>query len=553
MFRLSYRQPVPFARQALALQAAVLIVVVGVGFALVGWLLDDELTAQYGQRALAVAHTVAADPVVVEAAAQNDPAQVLPARAMAAQTRSGALFVVITNAEGIRLAHPIPERIHELVSTDPSAVLSGHDTINVERGTLGLSARGKTPLRQPDGTIVGEVSVGFRAADIRGYVWRELGLAALFAGGALLLGIAGSALLTRRLKRLTLGLEPHELAELVQEREAVLHGISEGVLAVDTGGRVSVCNGEAARLLGVRPAPGDPVDRLALPPSLGAVVTGQDTADNLITVAGDRVLVANYRAVRRDDRDLGGVLTLRDRTDLENITRELDSVRTLSTALRAQRHEFANRLHVLSGLLQNGHRSEALEFLHAVSDTAVTSAGPALDDAYLQAFVGAKTAEAAEKDVRLALADTSWVGTRVTAPVEVTTVLGILVDNALEAARRGHRRPAWVDLALLEDADTLHISVVDSGDGVPAELADRIFVAGVSTRDGDGGGLGLALARQAARRLSGDVRLAVAAGETHGAVFEARLPGALGPAGAPLARAGGGTTGVYKAGESVVR
>ncbi len=151
-------------------------------------------------------------------------------------------------------------------------------------------------------------------------------------------------------------------------------------------------------------------------------------------------------------------------------------------------------------------------------------------DPYLQAFVGAKTAEAAEKDVRLALADTSWVGTRVTTPVEVTTVLGVLVDNALDAARRGARRPAWVDLALLEDADTLHISVVDSGDGVPADLGDRIFDAGVSTRDGDGRGLGLALARQAARRLGGDVRLAAASGDGHGAVFEARLPGALSPA-----------------------
>jgi two-component system, CitB family, sensor kinase len=527
MFRLRYASPMPFARQVLALQAAVLIVVVGFGFALVGWLFDNELTQQYGARALAVAHTVAADPAIGEAAAIDDPGRALPGRAEAARAASGALFVVITNRDGIRLAHPNPKRIHELVSTDPSAVLNGHDTINVERGTLGLSARGKTPLRDAHGGIVGEVSVGFDVTEIRGYVVKELGLAAVFAGGALLLGIAGSVLLTRRLKRLTLGLEPHELAELVQEREAVLHGVSEGVLAVDAAGRVSVCNTEARRLLGVRPSPGDAVAALALPPSLHTALGDREAADNLITVAGDRVLIANYRTVRRDGRDLGGVLTLRDRTDLENITRELDSVRTLSTALRAQRHEFANRLHVLSGLLRNGHRSEALEFLHAVSDTAVPATGPAVSDPYLQAFVSAKTAEAAEKGARLALADTSWVGTRVTAPVEVTTVLGILVDNALDAAWRGARRPAWVDLALLEDAGTLHISVVDSGDGVAAALGDRIFVAGVSTRDGEGRGLGLALARQAARRLGGDVRLAVPAGEEHGAVFEARLPATL--------------------------
>ncbi|WP_433042768.1 ATP-binding protein [Dactylosporangium sp. CS-033363] len=530
MFRLRYT---PFARQALALQAAVLVVVVGVGFALVSWLFDDEMTQQYGTRALAVAHTLAADPAIAAAAAADDPQHVLPARAEAAKAASGALFVVITNRLGIRLAHPNPDRIHEPVSTDPSEVLAGHDTINVEQGTLGLSARGKTPLRDASGAIVGEVSVGFRIEDIRGHVTSELAVAALFAGGALALGFVGSVLLSRRLKRLTLGLEPHELAELVQEREAVLHGISEGVLAVDADGRVTVCNGEAARLLGV-PVAGTGGTIAALPASLREAVEQRAPVDNVITVAGDRVLVANYRAVRRDERDLGGVLTLRDRTDLETITRELESVRTLSTALRAQRHEFANRLHVLSGLLHNGHGAEALEFLHAVSDTAAPAGGRAVDDPYLQAFVDAKTAEAAEKDVRLTLADTTWVGTRVTAPVEVTTVLGILVDNALEAARRGARRPAWVDLALLEDGTTLHISVVDSGDGVPDGLTGRIFDSGVSTNGEDGRGLGLALARQAARRLDGDVRLAAPGHDGHGAVFEARLPGALQPAREPV-------------------
>jgi two-component system CitB family sensor kinase len=522
------RRPVPFAWQVLGLQVGLLAVVLGVGCGLIGWLFDQELTEQYGSRALAVAHTVAADPVVAEAAAAEDPQGILPGRAESARAASGALFVVITDRHGLRLAHPKPELLHEPVSTDPTAVLNGHDTINVERGTLGLSARGKTPLRDADGTIVGEVSVGFQASKIKAYVWQQLGLAALVAGCALLLGIAGSALLSRRLKRLTLGLEPHELAELVQEREAVLRGISEGVLAVDAAGLVSVCNSEAARLLGVDAQPGSPVSGLGLPPGLHSILE-RGEADNVITVAGDRVLVVNYRGVRRDGRDLGGVLTLRDRTDLENITRELESVRTLSNALRASRHEFANRLHVLSGLLQNDHRDEALEYLHAVAGGQMAAAGAAdqLDDPYLQAFVAAKTAEAAERDVRLTLADTSWVGTRVTAPVEVTTVLGILVDNALEAARHGARRPAWVELALLSDADALHVSVADSGEGVGDDVRPEIFTAGVSTRAGPGRGLGLPLARQAARKLGGDVRLTAGRGDGHGAVFEASLPHAL--------------------------
>jgi two-component system CitB family sensor kinase len=518
---------IPFARQALLLQIGVVTLVVGVGFTLVGWLLDRELTRQYQQRALAVAQSVASDRSIADAATRDDPDGVVARRAEEVRSASHALFVVVTNRSGIRLSHPTPSEIGRPVSTDPSAALAGKEVLTVERGTLGLSARAKVPLKTADGAIVGEVSVGFGIGDVltrRGYL---LGGAAPFAVGALLLGVAGSALLTRRLRRLTLGLEPHELAELMQEREAVLHGIGEGVLAVDNDKRVSVCNDEAGRLLAVDAAPGTPVDDLELPPRVRAALDGAGPADNLITVAGDRVLVVGRRQVVRDGADLGLVLTLRDRTDLETLTRELDSVRTLSDALRAQRHEFANRLHTVAGLLQTGHDAEAVEFLHALSGPAgaIGPGAESLDDPYLQAFLAAKTAAAAEKDVTLRLGDNTWVPVRVASPVEVTTVLGNLVDNALEAARLGTRRPAWVEVELLADGDSLHIAVADSGDGVPEALRATVFVEGVSGRGGPDRGLGLAIARTAAR--GGEVLLADPGADGHGAVFTARLPGVL--------------------------
>ena len=519
-----------FAQQVLLLQIGLLTLVVGIGFGLVGWLLNGDLSDQFGQRALAVARTVAADVELADAVADDDPQHIAQVRAERARLATKALFVVITDRDGIRLAHPNPAMIGEQVSTDPKEALAGNEVVNVERGTLGLSARGKVPLRDHTGTVVGEVSVGFDAQDINSQLLRLLGIAGVFAGGALLLGAAGSGLLTRLLKRRTLGLEPHELSELVQEREAVLHGIGEGVLAVDSDGRVTVCNDEAARLLGIEIEPGKSVVDLNLPPRLCNALLDNERLDNLIAVAADRVLVANHRQVRRDGRDLGGVLTLRDRTDLETLTRELDSVRALTDALRAQRHEFANRLHTLSGLLQTNHQQEAVEYLQALSTGPITRLGPggeAVKDPYLQAFLSAKTAAADEKGVALEVGEASWVPGRVVAPVEVTTVVGNLVDNALEAARLGTRRPAVVDIDLLAEGTTLHVSVGDTGDGIPDGLRDAIFAEGVSTRDGDGRGLGLALTRQAARGLGGDVRLVDAGGAEHGAVFLASLPEVL--------------------------
>lgn len=519
----------PFLRQVLVLQIGLLALVLCVGAVLAVWTESKDLSDQYEQRALGMAKAVAANVTLGDAvAADNQPA--VQAKAESARLATNALFVVVTDEKGIRLAHPNPDQIGQPVSTDPSAALAGQDVSNIERGTLGLSARGKVPLRDHTGAIVGEVSIGISADEIDAAQRSEVGTVVLFSGVALLLGVGGALLLTRLLKRRTLGLEPHELAELMQEHQAVLHGIGEGVLAVDASGRISVCNQETRRLLQLDAPPGTNLSEVDLPPRLLATLEAGERVDNLVTVAGDRVLVANYREVRKGDFDLGGVLTLRDRTDLEILTRELDSTRELTGALRAQRHEFANRMHTLSGLVQTEHYAEAAQYLRAMSAGAITLIGSdMIDDPYLQAFLAAKAATAAGLGVRLKIGENSWVPSKVVSPVEVTTVVGNLVDNALEAARHGASRPSVVEVDLVADGTTLHIAVTDSGDGVPADLVDSVFVDGVSTKDSAEHGLGLALTLQAARSLGGDVRLANPGGNGSGALFVAQLPQVLEP------------------------
>ncbi|MDT7726468.1 MAG: two-component system, CitB family, sensor kinase [Actinomycetota bacterium] len=517
-----------FSRQILLLQIGVVVLVLGVGLALVTWLLRSTLDDQYGQRALAIARSVAADPVVVAEAAAKHSGGELQRRAVEVTDRTEALFVVITDDHGIRLAHPDPKEIGKPVSTPADEALAGKDVVSaVESGTLGLSVRSKTPIRAPDQRVVGEVSVGFDIADPTGAVNGLLLTTGGFAIGALLLGAAASALLNRRLRRVTHGLEPHELTELLYEREAVLHGIGEGVLAVDSANRVSVRNDEAERLLDTELPVGTPLSELDLSPRLHKAVEEGQPVDNLLAVAGNRVLVINSRPVLRDDRTIGTVLTFRDRTDLDTLTRELDGIRVLSDGLRAQRHEFSNRLHTLSGLLQLGHNGEAVEYVQTLTETSSTrpiAVGDTVSDPYLQALLVAKTEQAQEKGMVLRVSDDSWVPTSVTDPIAVNTVVGNLVDNALHAARMGPRRPATVEIALLADGETLHVSVMDSGPGVGVELRETLFDEGVSTKIAPGHGLGLALARQAARARGGDVWLADPGGEETGALFVAALP-----------------------------
>jgi two-component system CitB family sensor kinase len=389
--------------------------------------------------------------------------------------------------------------------------------------------RSKTPVVGPDGRVVGEVSVGYAITAPAGETRRLLTLLAVFAVAAMLLGLAASWLLSRRLRRLTHGLEPRELTEMLYGQEAVLHGIGEGVLAVDANGRISVRNAEAERLLGVALPVGAPANELAVSPRVRLALR-EPPVDNVLAVAGDRVIVVNSRPVRRGDAVLGTVLTFRDRTDLDMLTRELDAVRSLTDGLRAQRHEYSNRLHTLSGLLQLGHRAAALEYLQTLTETGAgrpSGMDAALADPYLSALLLAKTEQAREKGVELRLTEDSSVPAAVREPAAVTTVLGNLLDNALRAAQLAARRPAWIEVTLLADGDTLHLSVQDSGPGVPPELRETVFDEGVTTKLNPGHGLGLALARHEARARGGDVWLADPGGTRAGALFVAALPGTL--------------------------
>ena len=521
------RRALPFTRQLLLLQLAVLVAVVALGFAVVAWRLEAGLEQQFEQRALAVARSVAAQPRLADEVLAQDSADV-QARALAVQRSTGALFVVVTDDQGVRLAHPDPARIGERVSTSPDAALRGREVATVERGTLGLSARGKVPLRDDTGRVVGEISVGFDANGISTALRRLLESTAAFLGVALLLGVAGSLLLIRLLRRRTFGLEPADLAELVREREAVLYGVSDGVVAVDDRGVVSAANAEASRLLGVPVVPGRPLADLDLPEPLARALADRSGTPT-VTVAGDRVLVVTRREVERDGRPLGSVVTVLDRTEVERLTDELGAVRLMTQALRAQRHEFVNRLHTVHGLLHTGDADDAAEYVSAVLDApaiAMADNSEAIASSTVRAYLGGQVARAAELGVQLLISDGSWVPHRLAAPVEVVTVLGNLVGNAVEAAHDSAVRPATVEVDLLADGDDLVVSVANTGDGLPQERLASIFTGGVSTR-GEGRGLGLAIARGTAESLGGWVEVTHPGGNGALTVFVSRLPGVL--------------------------
>lgn len=543
--------------QVLLLQVVVIVVSLAVGFGVVISGSDDRLRDEYGQRALAIARTVAADTDVrvgVAAADGTSPdalelaAGPLQTQAAAVATRTGALFVVIANDRGIRLAHPDPGELARPLSTDPTQPLSGQEVLATDRGTLGQSVRAKVPVFAPGSTqVVGLVSVGISTAKIRDDLRGDVITLVLIALAALLIGVLGSMLLARRWRRLTLGLEPDQLAELVREQGAVLHSMGEGVVAIDPTGIVRVINDKARSLLGVTAPTGTHIGDIGLTPRVLAVAsTPVDTP--LSATVGDRVILVSSHRVDRAGKDLGMVLSVVDRTDVENLTRQVDSIRAMTDALRAQRHESANRMHVVAGLLRQGDAHEALDYLDEAMGTGpYGSELPGLEnitEPHLRAFLDAKAAVARERGVTLTLGDQTLLDGTLRDPVVVTTVVGNLIDNAIEAASGSDYRAAsgdtaaQVDVEVIADGATLLVTVSDSGPGIDFPDPDQVFVEGVTTHDDTavpgGRGMGLALSRQLARQVSGDLIVGDPGGahglpdnRLGGAVFVARLPGLI--------------------------
>ncbi|MEU6996389.1 sensor histidine kinase [Streptomyces sp. NPDC046465] len=490
--------------------------------------LSDQLDDQAMRRALAIAQTTAAQPQLSEDLSASRPTAAGPVQAAAERIRraSGAEYVVIMNRDGVRWSHTDLDQIGKVVSTDPSDALAGRDVMEIDNGTLGRSARGKVALRDASGDIVGAVSVGIEYDSVRARLVHAIPGLLAYAGGALAVGALAAYLISRRVQRQTRDLAFSDISALLAEREAMLHGIREGVVAIDRGGRIRLLNDEAQRLLGL----GTEVIGQPLDDALGAgrttdVLAGRVTGTDLLTVRGQRVLVAN----RMPTDDGGAVATLRDRTELEQLGRELDSTRGLIDALRAQDHEHANRMHTLLGLLELEMYEEAAEFVgevagaHRVTAEQITEK---VQDPLLAALLVGKATVAAERGVALSVPQHSALPDRLVDPGGVVTIVGNLVDNALDAA--AGTRHARVEVDVRADGRTVALQVRDSGPGVPVGQRETIFTEGWTTKEPPAHGkrgIGLALVRRLAERQGGRARVGEA--PEGGAEFTVVLPEAL--------------------------
>lgn len=470
----------------------------------------ENIRDAHETRMIGVAQSVARLPSVVEAFGDPDPsATIQPIAELIAQA-TNVTYVVVTDNRGIRYSHPNPDLIGGMVSTDPSVPLSGETFVGTQTGTLGESWRVKVPVRNSTGEIIGTASVGTLEAMLSDDLREDLPELLAWLAGAALVGSAGAIYISRLAWRRIYRLEPEEIAALLETRDAMLHGIGEGVVAVDDAGRIALLNDEARRLLELgEEATGRPASEV-LTPLLTAMLESGGARDETV-LAGERVLLARASGAMVDGRRAGGVLILRDRTELHQLLLDLDGARDTTTALRAQAHEFSNRMHVISGLLELGKTAEAVDFISRSGHGGSVISGAmaaGISDPDAASLLMAKSTICSEKGIALEIHPGSvLVPDGTTDPV---TVLGNLVDNAMDAVVSDGRISVWLE----SGPAGCTITVADDGPGIDPPDRRRVLEEGISSKDhGQPGarGFGLALVQRIALRRGGGVEIAASA------------------------------------------
>jgi two-component system CitB family sensor kinase len=510
----------------LLLQVAVVALAVAAGAAL-AWLDARRDSAESArQRVLGVAETLAHSPDVVTALRSRDPAARLQPLAESVRRATGVDFVVVMSPDRVRYSHPNPALIGQRFIGTTAPALAGRPFTETFTGTLGPSVRAVVPVPGDGRPVEGMVAVGITQANVSSELSRQM--PALLGLIALLLALAGfgSLLVSRRMQRYTHGLGPVELTRLYEHHDAVLHAMREGLLVFDRQRKLLLVNDEGARLLGLGPdAEGRTAAELDAPGPLGELlVSGRSVTDEL-HVTTDAVVVVNQAPVTRQGRAFGTVVTLRDHTELQALTGELDSVRGLAESLKSQAHEAANRLHAVVTLIELGRPDAAVEFATAELDAAQRLADQLLavvEEPVLVALLLGKAAEAHERDVELVVTDDTAVGPTRIDPRDLVTMVGNLIDNAVDAALAAPA-PRRVTVTVRQDEVELLVRVADTGPGVDPAGLEQVFTRGWSTKPTgrpQGRGLGLALVRQVVTRHDGSIQVA----NDGGAVFTIRLP-----------------------------
>lgn len=502
---------------------------------------SHQLYQEMSTRAKIQAEEIALMPNLRQQVARRDP-QAINAFMQEIAARSDASFIVVGDARGVHLFHSVhPEWVGtRLVGGDNQAVLEGKTITTIRKGGLGISLRSKAPVRDDAGRVVGIVSVGYLTSYLDSITLQKV--INIFVAAVLLLValFIFSWYFTRSIKKQIFSLEPREIGLLVRQQKAMMESIYEGVIVIDHTRRIKVINHAARSLLGLtQPAHrlrGQSIDSVIVPQPFfaGGEMLESDTHDELCRFNQLTVLASRVRIMLENSLQ-GWVITFRDRDEINSLSAQLSQVKRYVDNLRIMRHEQLNRMTTLSGLLHMGHYDEAIRYIQAQSEHAqelLDFISSRFSSPTLCGLLLGKAARAREKGVELSFDPACHIDRPLPSLIEseLISIIGNLLDNAIEATQRAELPHEPVEVLIKLSARELMIEVADRGVGIRPEIRERIFERGVTTKTRGDHGIGLYLIEHYVTQAGGTIE--VADNSPRGAIFTLFIP-ADGPAHPP--------------------
>ncbi|MFM2590082.1 ATP-binding protein [Vibrio sp. TBV020] len=511
-----------------------LLLLVAAGFVYIKYAQEDEM----GHKALGVASFLAKSPYVIETIEQGV-SEESQQRYRNLTTLIGAAFIVIGDRQGIRLVHPLDERIGKPMKGGDNnrALIDGEAYISVAKGSLGYSVRGKSAVFNEQGEIIGVVSVGYlidRLQDrIEPFVTFLIAMAFLVVAANAVV----SSYASRKFQRAILGFEPEEIGRLYVELDVTLETLKEGIITIDDKGKLRSINKSACQILGLVKT--ECIDRplsQVLPDSdLQLVLQTARTDHDINLYLNKKRLIANRSPIIVEGKVVGAVSSFRLRDDLTELTEQLAKTKEYAEMLRSQTHEHRNKLNTISGMVQMGEL-EAVQYLigqeTAHYQALIEFLRETIKEPLIAGMLLGKTERARELGLNLVVEEGARLEplpSRIN-PEDLVTILGNLIDNAFDATREAitqdvllapHRRT--IEVSISDFGNEVILEVIDQGCGLPNDMSvESLTRRGVSSKDSDTRGVGLYLINELAIRYHGELEMVN--NKEHGARMTVYLP-----------------------------
>ncbi|MBQ7021106.1 MAG: GHKL domain-containing protein [Phascolarctobacterium sp.] len=386
-------------------------------------------------------------------------------------------------------------------------------------------------VKDADDKIVGYVVTGYSDDVLKNSAIDSIIFLLIMTAFGLSVGILGAIYLARHVKKILFGLEPEAIAAMLQERNIILDSVREGVITIDDKGMITLVNIEAENLLkdasivDTDVLVGKHIKDVLKNIQFDSILNEGRIITNAGVKLGDTLFIITSVPLMLNDKIIGAVFTFRKKSVVEELANQLTGFKNYSTALRAQTHEFMNKMHVIMGLIEMKAYDELKTFTKEVAynrQSEVSYIVTRMKDITLAGFILGKISRSRELDIDFSLSDESELRNELEVPSvhDLVLIVGNIVENAFDALANfdGER---IVSLSILDFDKEIVITVEDSGPGMDEEALKNIFTRGYSSK-GKGHGYGLYLVKQSIDNLEGSIDVESVEGE--GTTFTVRLP-----------------------------